>query len=188
MPTKIEIMATINNHADPIDLTAIASFLRANPTSMGPQISRMKKEGLLDEVVKDRYILSPQGELYLKEARDSAASILRILEPRREAGGPYRAVPVQEDEPGPSTPGVADGPDPELADSVAAEEFFESLRVLMDELKSLRYQKGGWTHTLTDLLEKLDGMTAERDVWRDRCSRWSSRIVELQDLVRSKEK
>lgn len=76
MTEKIDIVTTIFQSKEPVTLTEIARFLNVQAQQIGQQVNRLKKDGLLDETEKDRYILSDKGEEWLAKEREKAQKLL----------------------------------------------------------------------------------------------------------------
>ena len=86
MPDKIDIVTTINSADEPITLSEVAKKLHTTASSMGQQILRLKKEGLLDETDTNHYVLSDKGKQWLQSEVDKAAKVLKSTVPAAGMG------------------------------------------------------------------------------------------------------
>ena len=129
MPDKIEIVTTINSAEEPITLSEVAKKVHTTASSMGPQMARLKKEGLLDETDTNHYVLSDKGKEWLQNEMDKATKLLKSTVPaagmgdRKKPETPEDEPPEGEEDIAAGTPPVGN---PRMQDQDQSTEKFQS--------------------------------------------------------------
>jgi hypothetical protein len=105
MADKFDIVSTINSAGAPITMTEIGAALQVTAQTLGAQMARLKKDKFLNEIEKDRYVLSEKGIAWMEGEKVKARRTLGVL-PKAVGGGtespPPPAGPEDPEDPGDS--------------------------------------------------------------------------------------